>query len=284
MTLKLSLAQWSLHRTIRSGAQRADHFPRIAKEEFAIDAVELVNTLLPGSSKQVFQTIRRIANDYGVRVLLIMVDDAGDLCHPNNRLRKKAVTNHYRWIDAAAFLGCHAVRVNTGGVPGLRWDTPVDSGLAQTALSRCLDSFNHLANHAEPLGVSVLIENHGGLSSNPRAVAELLQRASRDNLGTLPDFGNMPKRLDRYDCVERLLPYARGVSAKSYDFDADGYETTIDYARMMDLIRASRYSGHIGIEYEGNRLPEADGIRLSKALLEKFIEPEVTRHKAPTLT
>ncbi len=271
MTLKISLAQWSLHRAIQSGELRGRDFPRTAQEDFGIDAIELVNGLLGGDSKQVFQDLKRQADDQGVRILLIMVDDEGDLSHPRARVRKKAARNHRRWVDAAALLGCHAVRVNTGGGPSVRWNAPVSSGVVETTLERCLESCCDLADYAADAGMHILLENHGGLSANIPAVVELIGKASRENLGTLPDFGNFPAGADKYASVEQLLPHARALSAKTYDFDAEGMETTIDYRRMMDLVEKSGYSGYLGIEYEGDRLPEPDGIRRSKKLLEKFL-------------
>jgi sugar phosphate isomerase/epimerase len=270
MTLGISLAQWSLHRTIRSGRLRGRDFPRVAKEEFGIDAIELVNSLLGGDSRQMLQDLRRQAADCGVRILLVMVDDEGDLSHPRRRSRRKAARNHRRWVDAAAFLGCHSIRVNTGGA-AVRWNAPLSSGVVASVRSRCLESCQDLADYAAPAGIHILLENHGGLSSNIPAVVELVREAGRENLGTLPDFGNFPAGADRYASIELLLPHARAVSAKTFDFDGEGRETTIDYARMMELVRASGYSGHLGIEYEGARLPEPEGIRRSKRLLEKYL-------------
>ncbi len=269
MSLPISLAQWSLHRAFQSGQIRGREFPRVAKENFGIDAIELVNCLLDGDSRQMFQDLRRQADDCGVRILLIMVDDEGDLSHPRARLRKKAVSRHRRWVDAAAFLGCHAIRVNTGG-DAVRWNSPLDSGVVESTRSRCAESCCDLADYAAPAGIHILLENHGGLSSNIPAVVELLGQAGRENLGTLPDFGNFPTGADKYASVEQLLPHARAVSAKTFDFDEQGLETTIDYPQMMQLVAKSGYSGYLGIEYEGQRLPEAEGIRRSKELLERF--------------
>ncbi len=270
MSLAISLAQWSLHRAIRSGALRGREFPRAARADFGISAIELVNGLLNGSSRQMFRDLKREADDHGVRILLIMVDDEGDLSHPRARDRKKAIARHRRWVDAAAYLGCHAIRVNTGG-HAVRWNAPASSGVVESTRSRCVESCCQLADYAAPAGVHILLENHGGLSSNIPAVVELVRQAGRGNLGTLPDFGNFPAGADRYASVEQLLSHARAVSAKTFDFDDAGWETTIDYPRMMELVRNSGYSGYLGIEYEGSRLPEAEGIRRSKELLERFI-------------
>ncbi len=271
MSYELSLAQWSLHRSIRSGEIRGRDFPRVAREMFDIGVIELVNHLLDGGSRQVLAEMKRQACDVGVKFFMIMVDDEGDLSHRRPRVRRKAVHRHQHWIEVAADLGCTAVRVNTGGDHPLAWNTPLENGVVQSTLRRCLDSCTALADFARPAGVSILLENHGGLSSNIPAVVDLIQRAQRGNLGTLPDFGNFSAAADKYDSIERLLPFALGVSAKTFDFDDEGLETTIDYPRMVKMIEASGYEGYIGIEYEGKRLDEAEGVRRSKTLLEKIL-------------
>ncbi len=272
--MKISLAQWSLHRAIQSGAMRSMDFPGVARRDFGIEAIELVSGLMKGSTREDVADLRRAARAEGMRVLLIMVDDEGDLSHPDRRRRKKAARNHRRWVDAAAALGCHAVRVNTGGertLPGNVPFLPAGSPVLRAAIARCAESCADLADYARAAGVSVCLENHGGLSANIPALLAVIEAAARMNLGTLPDFGNFASGIDRYESVRQMLPFARALSAKSFDFAEDGTETTIDYPRMMGLAREAGYSGHVGIEYEGTRLPEADGIRRTKALLERCI-------------
>ena len=267
MPLAISLAQWSLHRAIQSGALRAREFPRVAKEDFGIDAIELVSGLLDGSSRQMFDDLKREAGDHGVRILLIMVDDEGDLSHPRTRDRKKAIARHRRWIDAAAFLGCHAVRVNTGG-RAVRWNAPLGSGAVQSARCRCLESCRDLADYAAPAGIQILLENHGGLSSNGRWLAGVMKMVNHPRCGTLPDFGNFYE-YDRYQGVAEMMPFARAVSAKTHDFDAAGNETTKDYRRLLKIVLDAGYHSWIGIEYEGTRLPEREGIARTLSLLER---------------
>jgi sugar phosphate isomerase/epimerase len=269
--LKISLAQWSLHRAIESGEMRGLDFPRVAREQFGIGAVELVNILLERSDERALRDLRALADDLGVRVLLIMVDDEGDLSAPGGGERRTAVENHRRWIEAAALLGCHAVRVNTGGGPQVEGDVAPGHPAVREALERCAASCAALCDLAAPAGLSVLVENHGGLSSNIPAVVELCARVGRANFGTLPDFGNFSAGADRYAAVRELMPFARAVSAKCYDFDPGGNEATMDYPRLLEIVRSAGYDGYLGIEYEGERLGEEEGIRSCKRLLERLV-------------
>jgi L-ribulose-5-phosphate 3-epimerase len=274
MALALSLAQWSLHRSIESGRRRGLDFPRTAREELGFDAVELVSTLLERSDRAALEAMRRLADDLGVRILLIMVDDEGDLCAVRPEARRQAVENHRRWVEAAALLGCHSLRVNTGGGPEVEGGAPLSSPAVKAALESCAASCAELCDLAAGAGLHILIENHGGLSSNIPAVIELQALAGRKNLGTLPDFGNFAPGADPYAGVAALLPSARAVSAKCFDFDAAGNETTIDYRRMLDIVRASGYQGFIGIEYDGERLAEEDGVRAARRLIERLLGDE----------
>ena len=254
------------------GERTSDEFPRIARAELGIDAVELVSPLLRGARREQTAELARRANGEGVRMLLIMVDDEGDLSHPDRRARSKAVARHRAWLEAAARLGAHGLRVNTGGerrLPRNAQHLPPGSPELRSAVARCAESIAALADEARPAGVSVLLENHGGISANPAAIVEIVCAARRDNVGTLPDFGNFLEGVDRYEAVRTLLPHARALSAKSWDFLEDGRESTIDFARMIGLAREAGYEGYVGIEYEGARLPEMEGIRRTKALLER---------------
>jgi sugar phosphate isomerase/epimerase len=272
--LEISLAQWSLHRAIQSGALSPLDFPRIARRDFGIAAIELVSTLLPGARPPHVDRLRRIAEGEGVRTLLIMVDDEGDLGHPKPLVRRRAVRRHFPWVDAVHRLGGRAIRVNTGGqrrLPGHAWRLAASDPCLRGEIARLAESLAELAAYAAPAGVSILLENHGGLSSSVPATLEALGTCGAPNAGTLPDFGNFPRGADPYEAVRQLLPRARAVSAKSFDFGADGLETTIDYPRMLGLVRESGYEGHIGIEYEGSCLAEHVGIQLTRDLLEKLI-------------
>lgn len=246
-------------------------FPRVARDEFGIEAVELVSALLEQSDDRALRDMRKLADDVGVRTLLIMVDDEGDLSAVDEAERKSAVENHRPWIEAASLLGCHALRVNTGGGREVEAGASLYNAAARTTLQRCAASCVELCDLAAPHGLSVLVENHGGLSSNIPLVVKLTEVVARENFGTLPDFGNFPAGADRYASIARLMPFAKAVSAKCYDFDSEGNEATMDYARLLEIVRAAGYDGHVGIEYEGERLSEEDGVRACKTLLERLL-------------
>jgi len=265
----ISLAQWSLHRQLRAGAIDPLDFPTVARERFGLAAVEYVNQFYAErmSGRPVpadwASRLRRRADDAGVRSLLIMCDGEGRLGDPDPAARARAIENHRPWLDAAATLGCHAIRVNAAS-----------EGDPDTQRSFAADGLGRLADLARPMGLAVIVENHGGLSSDGEWLAGTLRAADRANLGSLPDFGNFrvsrDRWADRYRGVAALLPFARGLSAKSHDFDATGAETSTDYARMMALVAASDYRGPIGVEYEGDRFSEDEGIRATIRLLERF--------------
>lgn len=275
---RISLAQWSLHRTIERGALRGLEFPAVARERFGIGTVELVNTLLEDSSGCALDGLRRLADGHGVSISLVMVDDEGDLAAPGEDARRRAVDAHARWLERAARLGARAVRVNTGGGAETEGDRPPEDPAVAAALDRCLGSLVELCERAAPLGLEVLLENHGGLSSNTGALVELVRRAGRPELGTLPDFGNFPPGTDVEAAVDRLMPWAGAVSAKCFDFDEAGNESTLDYRRLLEVVHRRRpgaprplYRGPLGIEYEGDRLSEEEGVRACQRLLERLL-------------
>ena len=215
--------------------------------------------MLPCPHYQFLRGLRNAAEQSDVRILLIMVDAEGDLSAADRAERLRAVRNHRKWLDVGAVLGCHSIRVNTGGRAG-----------DEAAIERCADSLARLAAEADELGLDVLCENHGGLSSDPASLVQVLEQANHPRLGTLPDFGNFPAATDRYAAIEAMMPYARAVSAKCYDFDESGAETKIDFERMMRIVLASGYRGYVGIEYEGRTMSEADGIRAARDLLRRL--------------
>lgn len=267
---KISLAEWSLHKTIFNEKKITNlDFAQVAKDEFGIDAIEYVNQMFPdkATDMEYLGDLKKRAADNGVTSLLIMVDREGNLGDPDDAARAKTVDNHKKWVDAAKFLGCHSIRVNAGS-----------KGSFEEQQKLAADGLRKLSEYAAPLGMNVIVENHGGLSSDGSWLAGVMKMVDLDNCGTLPDFGNFfierganPKMYDRYQGVEELMPFAKAVSAKTYDFDEDGNETTIDYAKMMDIVLAHGYHGYVGIEYEGSKLSEYEGIRKSKALLEKVM-------------
>jgi len=263
----ISLAQWSLHKALGDGELDHLDFPGVAHREFGIDAVEYVNSFFKDSGRDqgYLLTLKDRCDAEGVRSLLIMCDGEGRIGDPEDAARTSAVENHFRWVEAASLLGCHSIRVNAASEGS--WDEQRD--LAADGLRR-------LAEFAEGYGINVIVENHGGLSSNARWLSSVIEAGDHPLLGTLPDFGNFriseTERYDNYRGVEQLMPYARAVSAKTNDFDASGEESNLDYEQLIRIVLDSGYRGWVGIEYEGNRLPEPEGIRLTKALLERVRE------------
>ena len=261
---QISLAEWSLHRAIREQGMDPLDFPVVAARDFGIQAVEYVNQLFmdKGGDQAWLTELKKRADDHGVTSVLIMIDREGNLGEPDEAKRVEAVDNHKKWVEAAKFLGCHAVRVNARS-----------EGSYGEQQERAADGLRRLCEFAAPLGIDVIVENHGGLSSNGQWLAGTIEKVGMENCGTLPDFGNFKigpdEEYDRYQGVKELMPSARGVSAKSYDFDEAGNETTIDYRKMMEIVVAAGYRGYVGVEYEGLNLPEPDGIKATKALLER---------------
>jgi len=280
--IEISLAEWSLHRAIYGG--KLDHldFPATAKKVFGISAVEYVNGFFGGGKMDFRAAAKNSAylkelltrsKDAGVVNHLLMVDDEGPLAAANEGARLAAIENHLKWIEAAKVLGCRTVRVNLHA-----------EGSAEEKKVASVDSLGRLGEFAEPMKINVVVENHGGVTSNGAWLVDVVRQAGRDNVGTLPDFGNFclshpwgttqdgcEDLYDRYKGVAELLPYAKGVSAKTYDFDADGEQPLMDYRRLIGLVKAAGYRGYIGIEFEGNTQPEDEGIRKTKALLEKYL-------------
>lgn len=275
---KLSLAQWSLHKAIlETKTLPALNFAKKARE-LGFEAIEYVNELYKpeinsmGVSKLVTELGKR-SRDNGVKNVLIMVDGEGELAALSKTERDNAIAGHSKWVDAAAELGCHSIRVNLFGT-GAEQDF-------NTWKKTSADGLGRLAEYAQKSKVNVIVENHGGLSSDAGKLTDVIKSIGLKNCGTLPDFGNFcVKRqggerwgapcideYDKYKGVLELMPFAHGVSAKTYDFDAKGNETTIDYKRMLKIVKDAGYTGHIGIEYEGNRLGEEEGIKATKALL-----------------
>ncbi|MBE7502286.1 MAG: sugar phosphate isomerase/epimerase [Verrucomicrobiales bacterium] len=262
----ISLAEWSLHRTLFAG--QLDHldFPKVAKQDYDIEAIELVNQFFKDKARDTayLGEFKKRADGLGVKILLIMVDGEGSLGDPDPARRKAAVENHHKWVEAAKYFNCHSIRVNA--------DTR-GQGSFEEQMDRAADGLRQLAQFAGKRGLNVIVENHGGLSSNGAWLAGVMKKVNLPNCGTLPDFGNFrvsdSEEYDRYQGVTEMMPFAKAVSAKSHDFDADGNEVHTDYLRMMKIVLAAGYRGYVGIEYEGQRLNEPEGIRATKALLER---------------
>lgn len=239
MPFKISLAEWSLHRHLEQGKITNLDFPQISRREFGIDAVEYVDQFFADKSKDhaYLKELKSRADSEGVYNHLIMLDTNGPLGAAEKSARDAAVEKTLPWIDAAAFLGCRLVRVNAYG-----------DGNADELRERVAESCSRLADYAQKSKLSVAIENHGKLSSDPVWLTSLIHAVGKPNFGTLPDFGNFPEGVNRYDAVEALMPLAKAVSAKSRRFNDYGLITDTDFFRMMRIVRDAGYSGYVGIE------------------------------------
>lgn len=266
----ISLAEWSLHRALRAGEITNLDFPRIAREDFDIGGVEYVNSFFKDKARDraYLSDLRRRCEHQGVRSVLIMCDGEGALGDPDEGARSQAIVNHHQWVEAAVDLGCHSIRVNAQS-----------SGEPREQQRLAADGLARLAQFGDAHGINIIVENHGGLSSNGQWLAEVIRMVDNPRVGTLPDFGNFcldwnhqedpAMWYDRYKGVGEMMPFARGVSAKSHEFDPAGNEVRTDYRRMMRIVLDAGYRGFVGVEYEGDAHSEPEGIRLTKMLLER---------------
>ena len=262
---EISLAEWSLHRSLQS--KEIDHldFYSVAKNELNISAVEYVNSFFFDKAKdqRYLNEMKLRASDLGVRSLLIMCDNEGNLGDPDLKKRTKSVENHYKWAEAAKFLGCHSIRVNARSF-----------GSYDEQIELAADGLRRLTEFGETLALNTIVENHGGLSSNGKWLSAVMDKVDHPRVGTLPDFGNFriegDEWYDRYQGMKELMPYAKAVSAKSHEFDSNGNEIQSDYYKIMDIVLKAGYSGYVGIEYEGNVHSEIEGIKLTRDLLNKI--------------
>ena len=260
---KISLAQWSLHKAIRSRMITNLDFPLIAREHFGITGLEFVNTFWEAPTQDYVARLKRNMQTAGTQGVLIMCDGEGFMGHSDAKLRLRAAENHLKWVDFAAELGCSAIRTNM--YPD---KPPVTPSEVDEFLKYCAESFTKLCDDARERKINIAIENHGGISSDADVVVRLMKLVKATNFGTLPDFGNFPKEVDRYAAIEKLMPYAKGVSLKCMDFGPNGKETTIDLDRCMAIVKKAGYRGWVGIEYEGSRMTEFQGIQAAKRFLE----------------
>ncbi|MGW9684784.1 sugar phosphate isomerase/epimerase family protein [Flagellimonas sp. 2504JD1-5] len=274
---KLSLAQWSMHRMIREDGVDPYTFAEKAKA-WGFTGLEYVSGLyykeleednFSEAAMQAFiDKSNAEAEKHGMENLLIMIDGQGDLATPDATERKKAVENHHKWVDAAAAMGCHTIRVNLSGADE-----------AEEWTSASIDGLTQLATYAKPKNINITVENHGGFSSNGAMLANVMKEVNMDNCGTLPDFGNFCMKwaewpecddwYDRYKGMKELMPYAKAVSAKSHDFDENGNEIHSDYVKMLKIVKDAGYKGYIGVEYEGSGISEEEGIIATRDLLIK---------------
>ena len=258
--LKISLAAWSLHREFFD--KKIDQLGMLdACAEFGITGFELVNTFFPSPQYAYLRHIKKRAGELGVELLPIMCDAQGELAHAAQQTPKVRARAQPRVMIPPSVLGCHSIRVNIRGEE----DDP------DAMRERAAEGLRMVLDYASGTGISVLLENHGGLSSDPVWLTSLVDLVADPQLGTLPDFGNFPDEVVRYQAGETLMPQENAVSAKCYLFDSAVHETKIDFPRMMKIVKAAGYSGYVGIEYEGRDMPERDGIRACKTLLERRI-------------
>lgn len=266
---RISLAEWSLHRALFAKKMTNLEFPEIARKQFGISIVEYVNQFFKdkANDKTYLNELLQRSKDNGVSNHLIMIDGEGGLGETDDAKRKTAVENHYKWIDAAKHLGCKTIRVNAYGV-----------GTAEDVRKAAIDGLGRVGEYGRKGGINVIVENHGGFSSNGQWLSGVMKGVGKKNVGTLPDFGNFCIKRDKDGCAEsydrykgtmELLPFAKGLSAKTYDFDEKGNCIETDYDKLFNLIKAAGFNGIVGIEYEGNKLSEEEGIKKTKALLER---------------
>ena len=266
---KISLAQWSLHKMLFAEELDNLDFPAYAKNEFDIHAVEYVNQFFADKAKDeaYLSELKKRCDDNGVTSVLIMVDREGNLGSVAKSDLETAIENHYKWVDAAKFLGCHSIRVNAYG-----------EGTREEVQAAAIEGLGRVGEYAATMDIGVIVENHGSYSSDGTWLSEVMRQVNMPNVGTLPDFGNFCIErkpgdwsvcLEEYDRYKELMPFAKGVSAKTHDFDEAGNEVHSDYRRLLSIVKDAGYTGHIGVEYEGSEMSEVDGIKATKALLEK---------------
>ncbi len=267
---EISLAEWSLHKSLTTGKMTNLDFPVRAKKEFGINVVEYVDQFFKdkANDKTYLKELLKISTDNGVKNHLIMIDTAGHLADTDKVKRNIAVENHYKWVEAAKFLGCSTIRVNAAG-----------EGTAEEVKKAAVEGLHKLSEFGAKHNINVIVENHGGYSSNGEWLVSVMKGVNLKNCGTLPDFGNFCMHTDEnwkcdsvydlYKGTEELIPYAKGVSAKTFNFDENGNEKDMDYVKLLTIIKKSGFKGYFGIEYEGKGLSEEEGIKKTKALLEK---------------
>jgi len=269
---KISLAEWSLHKALFARQLDNLDFARTAKFDFGISAVEYVNQFFKDKAKDrtYLREMLKRTSDLGVENRLIMCDGEGALGDPDGANRQQAVENHYKWVEAAKFLGCKMIRVNAQSRGGY-----------DEQMKLAADGLRKLTEFGAHHKIAVVVENHGGLSSNGEWLAGVMKMVNHPMCGTLPDFGNFSvskdEEYDRYKGVAEMMPYAKAVSAKSHDFDERGEEIHTDYHRMMKIVLDAKYNSFLGIEYEGDGMSEPEGVRATKRLLERVHQELLTK-------
>ncbi|HYF32437.1 MAG TPA: sugar phosphate isomerase/epimerase family protein [Chitinophagaceae bacterium] len=271
---EISLAQWSLHKTIFDKKLDNLDFPAAARNDYGIGVVEYVNQFFKDKAEdtQYLNELLKRCTDNNIKNHLIMIDGEGNLGELDDKKRLQAVENHYKWVGAAKHLGCATIRVNAYG-----------EGSRDDVQKAAIDGLGRLGEFAAKENINVIVENHGSYSSDGQWLSTVMKQVNKSNVGTLPDFGNFCIRrdgrglydgncveeYDRYKGVYEMMPFAKGVSAKSHNFDEQGNCIETDYVRMLKIVKDAGFRGYIGIEYEGEKFSEQEGIRKTKALLEK---------------
>jgi sugar phosphate isomerase/epimerase len=249
----ISLAQWALVDEVRAGKWKTTEFAKVAKEDFGISGIEYVNTLMEVPTEGYLRKLKKNAEDQGVTNVLIMVDDEGDGCSHTKEGRKQFDINHRKWIDAAQYLGCHAIRTNCRG------SQVAQKVSKEESLKWAAESYNLLLDYAVKAKIQVVIENHGGLSNDPDWMVALMQEVDNLYFGTYPDWREPSKEFDNYQYLQKTLPYAKGMSYRNQPTE----ELT---AKMIKLSRDAGYRGWYGIESSGR-----DAIKKGKELLTKYL-------------
>jgi len=256
---KISLTEWSLHKSLEKGEITNLDFPRIARNRYNIDAIEYVSVFFhdKADDKAYLQQLKDSCNKYNVTGLLIMVENEGNISSTDQAERHIAVKNHFKWIRAASFLGCHSIRVCLQ-----------DQGCKNTVKKAAIDGLSILCDYAELFSINIIVENQIGYAADSEWFSDIIRMVNKPNCGTFPDFGFFGTNCKRKE-IEKLMSFAKSINGKSFDFDDSGNETTFDFIKMLNLIKSLNYNGYIDIDYHGNRLTEDDGIMATKQLLLK---------------
>ena len=246
----ISLAQWALVSEVQSGKWKTLDFPRIAREDFGIKGIEFVNTLFEVPTLGYLNRLKRNAEEHGVTMVLIMVDGEGETCTPSKEERKQTVINHRKWIDIAQYLGCHAIRTNCVGGRGIDKDE---------ALKWSAETYHMMLEHSVPAGISILIENHGGVSNDADWLVALMKEVDSKYFGVLPDWREPGGDFDNVGFLEKTLPYAGGMSFRNQPTEELN-------ERMIRMTYDAGFRGWYGIESSGR-----ENIMKSKELLLRYL-------------
>ena len=258
---KISLAAWSIQPWFNKTWTNLD-LPRIVREEFDLDGLEFVNFFFTLPSYAYLKDLKQRADDYGVKLVLIMCSEEGDMSHNEKKEREIAIRQHHKWVDIAWFLNCHAIRGDA------RTQTP---GSNEERVKRCAESYYSLCEYADQAGINVTVENHGGFSSIPEYFVMLAKEVNHPRFGLLPDYGNFNESsMDRYKALEMAMPYAKAVSVKCRDFDENGKHEAWDLDRMIQITFNAGYRGFMGIEAGSKERRHYDNVRACRDLLRKY--------------